>query len=213
MSRGAALLLAAVLSAPTLAAPAGLTGLDGRADAIVDLRTAEGARAAGAVWKYADAAIVPVDFRAPGPDLKPTGAKTKTFDLTPRAGAADYDDAAWVTLDPTTLEGRRTSGKLAFGWYRLHLTIPSRVGSLDTTGTTAVLEIVVDDYAEISIGRRPSSAWRRLPGFRSTRQCSSRPPGSGPIRPRSSSRRRVTTTSCRRACGARCSEPAEGRCR
>ena len=156
MKAGAIVLAGAVLSAPALAAPAGLTGLDGRADAIVDLRTGDGAKSVGAVWKYADATIVPIDFRAAGADLKPSGPKIKTFDLTPRAGAADFDDGSWPVLDPATLEARKTSGKLAFGWYRLHLTVPARVGALETAGTTVVLEVVVDDYAEVTVdGRLP----------------------------------------------------------
>jgi gluconolactonase len=129
----------------------GLTGLDGRPDSVVDLRTAEGARSVGATWKFAPASIVPIDFRAPGADLKPTGRPVKTFDLVPRAGAVPFDDASWETIDPTTLEGRRTNGKLAFGWYRLTLTIPKQLGGFDTVGTTAVFEIVVDDYAEVSV--------------------------------------------------------------
>ncbi|HEX4823899.1 MAG TPA: SMP-30/gluconolactonase/LRE family protein [Candidatus Polarisedimenticolaceae bacterium] len=156
MRAPAGLLVAAALSLPALAAPSGLTGLDGRADAIVDLRTADGARSVAAVWKYADATIVPIDFRAPGADLKPTGAKIKTFDLTPRAGSAEFDDTSWPALDPASLEARKTSGKLGFGWYRLHLTIPPRVGAFETAGTTAVLEVVVDDYAEVTVdGRFP----------------------------------------------------------
>ena len=132
-----------------LLAAVGLTGLDGRPDSIVDLRTTEGARLLGATWKFAPASIVPIDFRAPGADLKPTGRPIKTFDLVPRAGGATFDDASWETVDPGALEGRRTNGKLAFGWYRLNLTIPGQLGGFDTTGTTAVLEVVVDDYAEI----------------------------------------------------------------
>jgi gluconolactonase len=149
--RRAGLLLAFAAVSVAAAGPAGLTGLDGRPDAIVDLRTAEGARAVGAVWKYANATIVPIDFHAPGPDHKPSGPPSKTFDIVPRAAGAAFDDGSWDTLDPTMLEARRTSGKLAFGWYRLKLTIPARLGPFETAGTTAVLEIVVDDYAEISV--------------------------------------------------------------
>jgi len=142
--------------APVAAAPVGLSGLEGRPDAIVDLRTVDGAKSLGAVWKYADASIVPLDFHAPGPDLKPSGKPLKTFDLVPRAGAADYDDSSWVTIEPTSLESRRTTGKLAFGWYRLKFTIPARVGGFDTAGTTAIFEIVVDDYAELTVsGKMP----------------------------------------------------------
>ncbi len=143
--------LTAVAAAAASAAPVGLTGLDGRADAIVDLRTADGARSVGAVWKYANASIVPIDFHAPGADLKPSGPPAKTFDLVPRAGAVDFDDASWETIEPTSLEARRSTGKLAFGWYRLKLAIPQSVGGFDTTGATAVFEIVVDDYAEITV--------------------------------------------------------------
>ncbi len=120
-----------------------------RPEAIIDLRTPEGVRLVRGEWRYRDAQIVPVDFRAPGPDLKPTGAPTRTFDVSPHAGAADFDDSGWPVIEPTTLESRRTRGRLAFGWYRLKLTIPERAGRFDPTGSTAILEIVVDDYAEL----------------------------------------------------------------
>jgi gluconolactonase len=156
-SRAKLFLAAAIVAgggAQLVAGPSGQTGLGGRADAIVDLRTVDGAASVGAVWKFANAAIVPLDFHAPGPDLKPTGVPIKTFDLVPRAGAAAFDDSSWETIEPTSLEARRTSGKLAFGWYRLKLTIPKQLGGFDTLGTTAVFEIVVDDYAEISVNGR-----------------------------------------------------------
>jgi gluconolactonase len=38
---------------------------------------------------------------------------------------------------------------VCFGWYRLDVTIPDRVGDLDPTGATVVFEVVVDDYAEV----------------------------------------------------------------
>jgi gluconolactonase len=158
-ARATLVLTAAIVAAggtPGLAGPVGRTGLDGRADAVVDLRTADGAKSVAATWKYANASIVPLDFRAPGPDLKPTGEPIKTFDLVPRAGAAEFDDSSWETIEPASLESRRTTGKLSFGWYRLKLTIPPRIGGLDVAGTTAVFEIVVDDYAELTVnGRLP----------------------------------------------------------
>jgi gluconolactonase len=159
MSRAKLFLAVAILGAgglPATAGPTGQTGLEGRADAVVDLRTAEGAQSVGAVWKYANASIVPIDFRAPGPDLKPTGAPIKTFDLVPRAGGADFNDASWETIEPTSLEARRSAGKLAFGWYRLKFTIPARVGGFETAGATVVFEIVVDDYAELTVNGKRS---------------------------------------------------------
>jgi gluconolactonase len=38
---------------------------------------------------------------------------------------------------------------VGFNWYRIDVTIPERVGDLDTAGATAILEVVVDDYAEV----------------------------------------------------------------
>jgi gluconolactonase len=128
----------------------------GRPAAVVDLTTREGAQLVGGRWRYADARIVEVDHRAPGPDLKPSGAPTRTYDITPHAGAADFNDATWEEIDPASLDKRRSGGRLSFGWYRIHLTIPNRVGTFDPTGAVAVLEIVLDDYSEIWIdGRLP----------------------------------------------------------
>src|ERR1051325_3891339 len=67
----------------------------GKPVAIVDLATRDGAELVGGRWKYADARIIEVDHRAPGPDLKPSGPATRTYDITPHAGAADFDDGDW----------------------------------------------------------------------------------------------------------------------
>ncbi len=115
----------------------------------VNLATTEGAALLGVHWRYHDVDIVDVANRAPGPDLKPSGPVNRTHDISPRAGARDFDDSAWETIDPASLEARRTSGRLAFGWYRARITIPERVGALAVRGTSAVFEIVVDDYSEV----------------------------------------------------------------
>ena len=121
----------------------------GRPVAIVDLATREGAQLVAGQWRYADAKIIEVDHRAPGPDLKPSGAPTRTYDVTPKAGAADFNDAAWEPIDASSLEKRRSGGRLSFGWYRLRLTIPNRIGNFDPTGATVVFEITLDDYSEV----------------------------------------------------------------
>jgi gluconolactonase len=149
---------AAALWAATAAVPAQTTSdaPAGRAAAVVDLRTAEGAGLVRAAWRTRDARIVEVDHRAPGPDLKPSGAPTRTHDIKPHAGAADFDDSGWTAIEPETLETRRGTGRLSFVWYRSRLTLPDRVGALATAGATVVFEIVVDDYAEIWVdGRLP----------------------------------------------------------
>ena len=121
----------------------------GPPDAVLDLRTAEGAAAARAEWRYSDASLRSVDFRAAGADRKPSGPPSHTHAIEPAAGGADFDDSKWIRLDPTRLDDRQGPGKVSFAWYRLHVTIPERVGGLDTAGATVVFETVVDDYAEV----------------------------------------------------------------
>ena len=121
----------------------------GRPDAVVDLRTKTGVDLIKGQWKYSDVRIVETDFRAPGPDLKPSGKPIKTYDYSPHAGTADFDDSQWEVLDPSTLEARRSTGKVCFNWYRINLTIPDKVGEFQTAGSTVAFEIVIDDYAEV----------------------------------------------------------------
>jgi len=118
-------------------------------DATVDLATREGTALVGGTWRFSDTKIVEVAHRSPGPDRKPTGPPNRTYDFTPKAGAADFDDRAWETVDPTTLDARRSTGKLCFAWYRIAVTVPERVGDFDPVGATLVFETTVDDYAEV----------------------------------------------------------------
>ena len=128
-----------------------------RQDATIDLRTREGAELVKGVWRYSDVKIVESDFRAPGPDLKASGKPSKTYDYTPHAGPADFDDSKWEVLDPTTLEARRSGGKLCFNWYRINITIPDKVAEFEVRGSTVDFEIVIDDYAEVWVdGKLPA---------------------------------------------------------
>jgi len=129
----------------------------GRPDATIDLRTSEGVQLVKGRWRYSDVKIINVDFRGPGADLKPSGAPIKTYDYAPHAGAADFDDSKWSSIDPTTLVARRAGGKVCFNWYRINITIPEKVAAMQTAGTTAVFEIVIDDYAEVWVnGKLPA---------------------------------------------------------
>src|SRR5215470_12983267 len=130
----------------------------GKPDAVIDLATREGADLVKGRWRYSDTKIVPVDFRAAGPDKQPTGKPIKTYDFTPHAGSADFDDSKWEPLDPTTLEARRSTGRLCFNWYRINVTIPSGINGVDVTGATAVFETSIDDYAEIWVDGELSRA-------------------------------------------------------
>src|SRR5688572_9246060 len=143
---------------PAAALPAVVGRPLGRPDAIVDLRTAAGARLARAVWRYRDARVIEAQGRAPGADLRPSGPPVPTYDYEPKAGSVEFDDSAWPVVEPEALETRRGGGKLSFGWYRTRITVPRRVGGFDPTGSTIVLEIVVDDYAEVWIDGRLAPA-------------------------------------------------------
>jgi gluconolactonase len=128
----------------------------GRPDAVIDLATRDGVSLVKGQWRYSDTRIIEVDSRGPGADLKPSGAPIKTYDYTPHAGTADFDDSKWDAIDATTLDARRSTGKLCFNWYRIAVTIPEKIGSFDPTGSTVAFEIVIDDYSEIWVdGRLP----------------------------------------------------------
>jgi gluconolactonase len=128
-----------------------------RPRAVVDLRTAEGAALVKAQWRYRDVSIVEVEHREPGPDLRASGAPNRANDIVPQAGATAFDDSGWPAIEPAALEERRSHGRLAFNWYRTRLTLPERVGDFDVRGATVVLEVVLDDYAEIWVdGRLPA---------------------------------------------------------
>ena len=121
----------------------------GNTAASIDLQTADGVRLVKGEWRYSDTKIVEVDFTGPGADGQPTGSPVRTYDYTPHAGGADFDDSRWEAIEPTSLSKRRGYGRLGFNWYRIKLTVPERIGDFDPGGSTAVFETSLDDYAEI----------------------------------------------------------------
>lgn len=149
MKRNALLLLASALTALPLAAQTARSPFGGPPDATVDLATKEGASLLSAQWRYRDAKVVDVESKGVGADLKPSGAPVKTYDVEPKAGGSGFDDSSWDRIEPTALDARRGNGRVSFAWYRTTLTIPERIGGFDPTGSTAVFEVVVDDYAEV----------------------------------------------------------------
>src|SRR6266404_5154496 len=122
---------------------------NGKPEASIDLATDAGAKLVKGQWRYSDTKIVEVDFKGPGPDKQPTGAPIKTYDYTPHAGGADFDDSQWEAIQATTLDQRRAAGRICFNWYRIKLTIPERMAGYDPTGSTVVFETALDDYAEV----------------------------------------------------------------
>ncbi|MCV2491942.1 SMP-30/gluconolactonase/LRE family protein [Geodermatophilus sp. YIM 151500] len=133
--------------------------LPGAPTAVVDLQTDEGAALVGATWRYSDARVEEIDFvevGSPADPLGPGDVPNRTFDVLPHAEAADFDDSDWRVLSPRDTQLRLAGGRVCFNWYRLSVTLPERVGDLDPTGCTVVLEVVVDDYAEVWVdGRLP----------------------------------------------------------
>ena len=123
--------------------------LPGRPDAIINLQSDAGVALVGGEWRYCDATVRQIDFVHVGPDLGPSGAPNRTFDVIPHAEGADFDDAEWRVLVPEETQLRLGAGRVSFNWYRMSVTIPERVGELDPTGASVVFEVIVDDYAEV----------------------------------------------------------------
>jgi len=128
----------------------------GRPDAVIDLASREGAELVQGQWRYHDVTIVDADSRAVGPDLKPSGAPIRTYDYTPHAGVAGFDDSQWEVIDAAGLDQRRSTARVCFNWYRINLTVPEKIGSFQIAGSTIAFEIVIDDYAEVWVnGKLP----------------------------------------------------------
>ena len=111
---------------------------------VVDLMTVPGAGALGAQWRVSDVKIVEVPaIQGAMPQYK------STYNIEPQAGGDKFDDSKWPVIEPKDLAARRSGGHVAFMWYRTALTIPAKIGDFDTAGAVAVLDITVDDYAEV----------------------------------------------------------------
>lgn len=132
--------LAALVSLPAFGQAVNI-----KPDAVVDLATASGAQCVGAQWRACEASIV-----------ADPGGTSGVLRLSPRGD--ELDKARWMPIEPEELKVRRGAGGVCFAWYDLEFTIPGRVGELDTTGAAVVLEVVVDDYAEIWVDGRLSVA-------------------------------------------------------
>jgi len=147
----AILLAIFLLFAATLARAASLddTLAKRKPEAAIDLASEAGVRLVKGEWRYSDTKIIEIDFKAAGADGQPGNTPNKAYDFTPHAGRADFDDSKWEVIDPTTLDQRRSAGKLAFNWYRIRITVPERVGTFDPAGSTLVFSTSLDDYAEI----------------------------------------------------------------
>jgi gluconolactonase len=118
-------------------------------DATIDLATDAGVQSVNGQWRYSDVKILETDFRTAGADGQPSSIPNRTYDITPKAGGVDFDDASWEQIGATTLSKRRGNGRVGFNWYRIRFTVPERVGNFSTANSTMVFETSLDDYAEI----------------------------------------------------------------
>jgi len=157
------LLMPAVLAAQT-PPPAAATPMPVIAPSIppayvVDLTTQEGMAALGARWKNMDVKIVEA------PAMPNAGSAWKSsYDITPKAGDAHFDDSSWPAIEPKGLLERRGGGHLFMTWFRTNLTVPAKIGTFDTAGAIAVLTFTIDDYAEAWVnGQMPRRAGRPSP--------------------------------------------------
>ena len=158
---GIAFLLAAfVLLAATIARAASTDDMlaKRKPEAAIDLATKEGVQLIKGEWRYSDTKIIDADFKAAGPDGQPGGTPNKAYDFTPHAGRSGFDDSKWEVIDPTSLDERRSAGRLAFNWYRIKIIVPERVGGFDPTGSTLIFSTSLDDYAEIWVDSEISRA-------------------------------------------------------
>src|ERR1051325_11810101 len=84
---------------------------------VVDLTTQEGMAAFNARWKNMDVKIVEA------PAMPNAGAAWKTsYDITPKAGDANFDDSSWPAIEPKGLLERRGGGHLFMTGFRANLT-------------------------------------------------------------------------------------------
>jgi gluconolactonase len=136
----------------------------GKPEATINLATDEGAKLIKGEWRYSDTKIIETDFRSAGADNQPTGAPVKTYDYTPKAGGADFDDSKWEVIPAPSLEKRRGNGRIWFNWYRINITIPERIEGFDPSGSTVVFETSLDDYAEVWVDGEITRALGQMGG-------------------------------------------------
>ena len=133
------------------------------AEHVVNLMTNEGSGAFSVQWRVADVRIVEVPAA-----INKDRYKT-TYQIEPRAMPTDFDDSQWERIEGKDLGVRRSGGHTAFMWFRGLLTMPARIGDFDLgKPAVAVLNVLVDDYAEVWI-KRANAAPERLsqPGYHS----------------------------------------------
>ena len=127
---------------------------------VVDLMTAAGSTAFGALWRGREAKIVECPALTDAmPEFK------TTYDIEPHAEIRGFDDSDWPVIAATELDAKRGGGLVSFFWFRTTLTVPANAAGFDTAGAMTVLRVNIDDYAEVWVnGELPRAAGRTSPG-------------------------------------------------
>ncbi|MBT3942967.1 MAG: hypothetical protein HOC77_00975 [Chloroflexi bacterium] len=124
-----------------------------------------------AVWRY-----------GPGwaPGLPNEGLVSQAVETPARLQA--YDDSGWEELTDVAPGGDNpTSGSVddpgirkarsvgfTFGWYRIRVTLPERIGDFEVSGSTLWFETNIDDYGEVWIDGEWDSKAGAVQGFNVT---------------------------------------------
>jgi gluconolactonase len=121
-----------------------------KTEASLDLTTTEGLKQINGAWRYMEAGIIEVDGKTKD------GKAVKTHDITPHAGGIDFDDSSWPTLSTDDIHHAIGGGKLSFAWFRINITVPENIGGVSTDNAAVLLEVTIDDYAEVWVeGKLP----------------------------------------------------------
>ncbi len=78
------------------------------------------------------------------------------------ARLADYDDSGWETCDDIQVG---VSTGFTFGWYRITVTVPEKVGGTDIKGFRMFFETCIDDYGEIWVNGQCDLSKGAVGGF------------------------------------------------
>jgi hypothetical protein len=98
------------------------------------------------------------------------------------ARLAEYDDSGWEVISdveprgPESSEGnpddpglrKRRSTGFTFGWYRISVTLPDRVGDFDVAGARVWFETNIDDYGEVWVDGQWDGTAGAVNGFNVT---------------------------------------------
>ena len=115
----------------------------------IDLATREGVALVQGQWRYSDTQHRRGRLHRAGRRRAADRPPVKTYDYTPQAGGAGFDDSAWPVIDPTTLAERRGTAASSSTGIASRSRFPSGSARFDPTARPSCSRPSLDDYAEI----------------------------------------------------------------